>query len=190
MSLQIKDPVGSYPTVKQMRSEFENAINNTALLKANTPLGAMEINGAFSHYITPDTDTLWIGFALGRRAGHRLNPATPLSLKIRLERNDEIPAFAGFLRCEEQHTDSAVIVMNVEACMSPVSQDDEGGAVPITREERKWLIITSLMHEFGHALEAHFRLPVNEEAIETACMAWEAAPRPAQCPAGGAPFDP
>lgn len=98
--------------------------------------------------------------------------ARSLNLSIRLERNDSIPAFAGYLRCEEQHEGSHVIVMNVEACMSPEA-DTDSGPVTMSREERKHLIITSLMHEFGHALEAHFRLPVNEEAIEAACESWE-----------------
>lgn len=98
-----------------------------------------------------------------------------MKLTIRLERDDSIPAFAGFLRCEEQHEGSVVIIMNVQACMSPEAEDDSGGDVPMSREDRKQLIITSLMHEFGHALEAHFRLPVNEQAIEAACEAWESA---------------
>jgi hypothetical protein len=28
----------------------------------------MEINGEFQHYMDSDTDTLWIGFALGARS--------------------------------------------------------------------------------------------------------------------------
>jgi hypothetical protein len=97
-----------------------------------------------------------------------------LDLTIRLERNDDIPAFAGFLRCGTPDSESdPVIVMNVSACMSPAHEAEDGSPVPMSREDRLWLIITSLMHEFGHALEAHFRLPVNEEAIEKACQDWE-----------------
>jgi hypothetical protein len=98
----------------------------------------------------------------------------PLSVEIRLEREDNIPAFGGFLRCENQHEGSHVIVINVSACMSPVATTD-ASEVPMSRAERKWLLITTLMHEFGHALESHFRLPVNEEAIEKACENWESA---------------
>ena len=98
-----------------------------------------------------------------------------LSLTIRLERMDDIPAFAAFLKCEPCHDNNHVIVMNVQACMSPEMSDGEGGSIPFSREERCRLIITSLMHEFGHVLEAHFKLPVNEEAIEQACQDWENA---------------
>ena len=97
------------------------------------------------------------------------------SMEIRLERHDEIPAFGAFLRCEEQHDQSPVIYLNVFACMVPELVDEDGGAVPMSREARKRLIIQSLMHEFGHALESYFRLPVNEEVIEAACSAWEKA---------------
>lgn len=69
--LTIKDKPGCI-TVEEMRHYFENSIKETALLAANTPLGIMEINGKFSHYVTPDTDTMWIGFALGMRAAERL----------------------------------------------------------------------------------------------------------------------
>lgn len=69
--LQIKDKPGCI-SVAAMRGHFENAITNTPALKANTPLNAMEVNGAFSHYIEPDTDTMWLGFALGMRAAERL----------------------------------------------------------------------------------------------------------------------
>lgn len=103
-----------------------------------------------------------------------LSPGS-LSLAIRLERHDEIPAFGAFLRCEEQHDESAIIALNVQAVMCPEVEDDLGNTETISREDRKRLIITTLMHEFGHALEAHFRLPVNEEAIEKACAEWERA---------------
>lgn len=69
--ITIKDKTGCI-TVEEMRHYFEKLIKETAPLAANTPLGAMVINGKFSHYVTPDTDTMWIGFALGMRAAERL----------------------------------------------------------------------------------------------------------------------
>jgi hypothetical protein len=59
--------------------------------------------------------------------------------------------------------------------MTPEMEDENGEPVPMSLEDRKRLIIESLMHEFGHALESHFQIPVNEDAIEAACMAWESA---------------
>lgn len=100
-----------------------------------------------------------------------------LNLNIRLERDDSIPAFGGFLRCDcpDRDKDHAVILINVQAVMSPELESDDGSLVPMDREERKRLLITTLMHEFGHALESHLNLPDCEDAIESVCEAWEKA---------------
>ena len=97
-----------------------------------------------------------------------------VSLQLRLERDDSIPAFGGYLRCEcPDPAHNHVILMNVQAVMSPELEYEDGQSTPQTREDRKRLIITTLMHEFGHALEAHMKLPDCEAAIEAACEAWE-----------------
>jgi hypothetical protein len=69
--LTIKDRDGVLP-VSTMKLMFEQTINQTAALKRNTGLGTFEINGEFSHYVEPDTDTMWLGFALGMRCAERL----------------------------------------------------------------------------------------------------------------------
>lgn len=104
-----------------------------------------------------------------------LQAPVTLRMDIRLERDDALPAIAGFLRCEEQHSDSPVMYMNVQMVMAPEHDCADGSVQEMTRDDRKRLIITSLMHEFGHVLESYMRLPVNEEAIEKACADWEAA---------------
>lgn len=110
-------------------------------------------------------------------------PASPQSsdakhivgFNISLVRNDDIPAFGGFLRCEEQKDTNHVILLNVQACMSPTAYLEDGDPIHATRDDRRYLIVTTLMHEFGHLLEVHMRLPVNEDAIERACESWESA---------------
>lgn len=74
--LTIKDRPGCI-TVAEMRSHFEGAINNTPALKASTPLGVIEINEQFAYYMDRDTDTMWIGFALGMRCAERVAAAQP-----------------------------------------------------------------------------------------------------------------
>lgn len=59
--------------VAEMRELFESSVRSTARLRESTPLGTLEINGRFHHYMEPDTDTLWIGFALGLRCAERLS---------------------------------------------------------------------------------------------------------------------
>ena len=68
--LKIIDRPGVIP-VEKMRGFFEASINGTSSFKKNTPLGIMEINGKFSHYMDADTDTMWLGFALGLRFAER-----------------------------------------------------------------------------------------------------------------------
>lgn len=54
-----------------MRDAFERAVRESRFFRHNTPLGVMLINGEFGHYMEPDTDTMWIGFALGYRVAER-----------------------------------------------------------------------------------------------------------------------
>jgi hypothetical protein len=72
--LDIKDKPGVISKA-QMRKCFEDAITNTPALKTNTPLGAVDLNGEFSHYANGETDTMWLGFALGMRCAERIAKA-------------------------------------------------------------------------------------------------------------------
>lgn len=57
---------------ERVRRLFEETITRSKY-RDSTPLGAMTINDEFSHYMDPDTDTLWIGFVLGVEAAEELN---------------------------------------------------------------------------------------------------------------------
>ena len=109
----------------------------------------------------------------------RLPPWVPtltyhnMDIQIRLERDDTIPAFAGFLRCEPPSDKNHIILMNVAGIMSPVYDDGSGGEILVNRDDRIRIVISTIMHEFGHVLESHFNLQVNEEAIEKTCEEWE-----------------
>lgn len=69
--LQIADKPGCI-TVEAMRQHFENQIRNTPAFAQNTPLSVITVNGAFSHYADPDTDTMWLGYAMGMRRQDRI----------------------------------------------------------------------------------------------------------------------
>ena len=72
MNLRIKDIPGRIP-VHTMRHYFEGAVASTPAFASNTPLGQVTINGEFSHYADADTDTMWLGFALGMRCAERID---------------------------------------------------------------------------------------------------------------------
>jgi hypothetical protein len=99
--------------------------------------------------------------------------AGSLTLSIRLERDDRIPAWAAFLDCQPPGASNHVILMNVGAVMAPAVEYEDGSPAPQSRADRTRILITSLMHEFGHALEKQLHQPHQEEAIEAACEAWE-----------------
>lgn len=72
--LDIKDRPGAISKAL-IRHYFEGMVANTPSLKANTPLGTVTVNGEFSHYADGDTDTMWLGFALGMRCAERIEVA-------------------------------------------------------------------------------------------------------------------
>ncbi len=89
----IKDGIRSDGTIalpkrKQMRWEFEKMVKETPLFADNPPLDAMEINGSFDHYMNAEIDTLWIGYALGRRFSVR--NADALARQSRQNKESEI----------------------------------------------------------------------------------------------------
>lgn len=93
-------------------------------------------------------------------------------MKIQIARDDSIPAFGAF-HCPPpgQQVEPGLILLNVEACLGGCV--DEGGAEePMDSADKKRLLIETLMHEFGHALEHHFGLGDDETAIEAAIASW------------------
>lgn len=72
--IDVKDKPGCI-SKDLMRKYFEGAITQTAVLRANTPLGTITANGKFSHYANSETDAMWLGFALGMRCCERIAKA-------------------------------------------------------------------------------------------------------------------
>jgi hypothetical protein len=76
MGWQIKNPPGARRT-EEMRALFETSIRQTEVFAKGTSLATVTINGQFHHYMDADTDTMWIGFAIGMRCADRLVKARP-----------------------------------------------------------------------------------------------------------------
>lgn len=96
---------------------------------------------------------------------------------IRIYRDDTLPAFGGWA-AGSLLEGNPVLLMNVAACLSPCV-DEHGAVVPMTAHDKKWLAITTLMHEFGHALQEFFRMEFTEEEIEQICEAYQRHEDPA-----------
>ena len=84
MGFQFVDGEGKIP-VARMRECFEEAITNTPAFAKCTPLGPFDINDEFYSYMDGDTDTMWIGFALGMRCYERMVKAAATEPKVKGE---------------------------------------------------------------------------------------------------------
>ncbi len=93
-------------------------------------------------------------------------------ITLNVVRENGIPAF-GAWHCPPPGApvEDGTILLNTEACFGGL-EDENGNEVHMDTEERKRLLIETLMHEFGHALEHHFGLPDNEAAMEAAISSW------------------
>lgn len=102
-------------TVAAMRALFERSVKETRVLAQTTPLGTIEVNGAFSHYMEPDTDTLWIGFAIGMRAAERAAKSTGSCQSVvinrdRVERDELLAALHNLLEAMPAPSSRSVTV--------------------------------------------------------------------------------
>ena len=90
---------------------------------------------------------------------------------IRVWRDDTIPAFGGWA-AGSLKDGQPTILLNVGACLIG-GFDEAGNPMPATTEDRKWLMITTLMHEFGHALQEFYDLEFTEDRIEQLATDYE-----------------
>lgn len=58
--------------IESLREYFEKYISESPKFRGTTPLGKMMVNDEFHHYMNPDTNTLWIGFAIGMRLAKKI----------------------------------------------------------------------------------------------------------------------
>ena len=74
--LDIEDRPGCMPKWV-IRKLFEHSIQSTPAFAGTTPLGVVTINGNFSHFANPETEKMWLGFALGMRLSERFQGPIP-----------------------------------------------------------------------------------------------------------------
>jgi hypothetical protein len=72
--LDIKDRPGAISS-QLMRRYFEEAVRQTAALAAHVPLDRVVKDGEFTEYMHPETQAMWVGFAIGMRCAERLSNA-------------------------------------------------------------------------------------------------------------------
>lgn len=84
-------------------------------------------------------------------------------MKIRVERADDFEGFAAYLigTCK-----NPIFLMNIYALLNMSVQEK------LPTKEIKEIVITSLMHEFGHLLEEQLEKEFDEEFIQKVSEEW------------------
>ena len=85
-----------------------------------------------------------------------------MEIRIKVTREDSIPAFAAWV---DGSLDSGEgeILLNVGACLGELEDEDGNSAGKMNRAQ---VVIGSLMHEFGHALEDALKVDHDEAMVE------------------------
>ena len=90
---------------------------------------------------------------------------------IKIIRDNSIPAFGAWCAGSIAANDPTIL-LNLEVCFDDLV-DEEGNDIIQTTEDKKRIVIETLMHEFGHALEEFFNLEFNEDEIERICTSYQ-----------------
>lgn len=75
--IEITDRLGVMAAAT-MRRYFEGAVTQTHALAASVPLDRVAVAGEFREYMRPETQAMWLGFALGMRCAERVAAAASL----------------------------------------------------------------------------------------------------------------
>jgi hypothetical protein len=70
----IRDRSGCIAT-ETMRALFEQCIRDTPSFRQTMPLDHLPGDGTFGYYVDPQTDSMWLGFAIGMRCAERITKA-------------------------------------------------------------------------------------------------------------------
>ena len=104
------------------------------------------------------------------------------NLKMKIARADGMPGFAAYLSGTVSHAGSctidltpnqALILLDVEATFDDSCLVSDSGPVVRDTEDHRRVLIESLMHEFGHALEEFFDVEFDDDWIEQVVMSYQ-----------------
>lgn len=86
--------------------------------------------------------------------------------KVKIIKCSHMPAFGAWC-AESLKKKDGTVLLNVEACLGNMV-DENGKKVVLSKRDTQRLIITTLMHEFGHALEEYFKIKHSELRVRRA----------------------
>jgi hypothetical protein len=80
------------------------------------------------------------------------------NFKISVQRDDTIEAFGAYYESSIKDKEGGLVLLNVEACLAAGKVEEDLSV--------KEMILETLMHEVGHALEEWYDLNFDEDRIE------------------------
>ena len=103
------------------------------------------------------------------------------NVRFNVVRVDGLPGYGAYLSGSlsrekpiqmEFEPGCGVILLSVEAAFDDSAYVYEDGSPADPPEDRKRHLIETLMHEFGHAMEEHYRVEHDEDWIQKAVESW------------------
>lgn len=118
-------------------------------------------------FVLSDCGTHWgVAFETGRN--YRPNESTkPAVLNLKVVRDDSLPAFGGWHSCKDKSCpNNNTILLNLEAHFGAQCYEDGSLVDPLSPQEAFDVLLETLMHEFGHAVQQYFKREMSEEQLE------------------------
>lgn len=94
-------------------------------------------------------------------------------IEFKIVRADGLPSFGAYLSDSINDPEKGLILLDVEAHFGDVFECEDGSNVDMTNNDRMQLMIQTLMHEFGHALEDFYKKEFDEDWIDSIVESWK-----------------
>ena len=93
-------------------------------------------------------------------------------MKIEIKKYDNLGAFGGFAQGSVKEGQTIILIDTNMIFKDGELIYDDGKPLVLNTEEKKRVLIETIMHEFGHALEEFFDTKFEEDFIERVTMSY------------------
>ena len=93
-------------------------------------------------------------------------------MKIEVKKYDGLGAFGAFAKGSVKDGNAIILIDTQTIFKDGELIYDDGSKVDLSTQDRKKILIETLMHEFGHALEEFFETEFDEDFIEQITLSY------------------
>lgn len=95
-------------------------------------------------------------------------------IDIQVVRDDSIPAFGGW-KAGSLREGTPTVLLNLSTCfLDPfIVNNDREERMPMSVDEKRWILISTILHEVGHALQEMFYMEFEEDRLEEIVQTYE-----------------